>query len=158
MFCVNSDILKWSVAMSDPCEISESNPWSKTYCLGSWYISFAHVIVFYYHPPGNSKKMLPSGILKTKSNLTLFVTEYFYSGFDLIKMKYVYLFSRTCPTEFTRDNSCKGLDYRVSCTFITNKSLAFSPKFFSKPWFWRQNPKDHWLLIKSPAQHFIFLT
>ena len=67
-----------------------------------------------------------NNIFKTKSKWTLFITEYFYSCFGLIKMKYFICFPRLGPTKFTRGHSCKLFHYRVTCicTFIKKTRLS----------------------------------
>ena len=45
--------------------------------------------------------------LKTKSNFTLFITEYFNFWYDLIKIKHFVCFPRLVPTEYKNDDSCK---------------------------------------------------
>ena len=68
--------------------------------------------------PGSNKWNPESDILKTKSNLTLFITKYFYTCIDLIKIYYFICFQRLISTEFIRVVSCKWFHYRVICTFI----------------------------------------
>ena len=65
-------------------------------------------------------------ILKTESNFTVFITEYFYSCFDLIQINYLKQFPRPAQTEFKNDDLCKLFRCRVICAFIKNKQLAFS--------------------------------
>ena len=48
-----------------------------------------------------------SNILKTKSNFTVFIIEYFYSYIDLIKIKYFSQVPRLVRTDFRKDSSCK---------------------------------------------------
>ena len=66
--------------------------------------------------------------LKTQTNFKIFITDYFYSCFDLIK-KLSQLVSKTSQTEFRKDDLCKLFHYRVICAFIKNKQLAFTHKF-----------------------------
>ena len=102
-----------------------------------------------------------NAILKTKSNFTVFIIEYFYSCFDLIKIKYFSELPRLVQTNFRKDDSCKWVHYWVTCAYIKNEQFAFSHKFFSRPGFWTKNFKDRWLSIKLVAKQlafFIWLT
>ena len=46
-------------------------------------------------------------ILKTKSNFKAFIIEYFYSRFDLTKIKYFSYLPRLVRADFRKDDSCK---------------------------------------------------
>ena len=58
--------------------------------------------------------------------MTPFITEYFYSCFDLNKIKYFICFPTLVPTEFISDDSSSH--YRVICTFLRNKSFVFKTR------------------------------
>ena len=93
-------------------------------------------------------------IFKTKSNFTLFFTEYFNSWCDLTKIKHFICFPRLVQTECKNGNSRNWFHHRVICTFIKNKNFAVSSQFFNRACVWTQILKDHWSSIKSPAKNW----
>ena len=86
-------------------------------------------------------------ILKTKSNFTVFISEYFNSWYDLTKLKHINSFPRLVPTECIKHDSCNRFHHRVTCTFTENKNLSFSLKFFNMIGICTQILKDHWSFI-----------
>ena len=93
-------------------------------------------------------------LLKTKNKLTVFISQKFYSCFDLIKMKYFNWVPRLAQTDFIKYNSCKWFHYRVICAVIKKKHLAFSHKFLSRPGIWTKSLKWPLTVNKIDGQTF----
>ena len=119
-------------------------------------VAWCRILYFHVRKLVVDKNILQC-ILKTKSNFTVFISEYFYSWYDLTKLKHINSFPRLVPTECTKNDSSNWFHHRVTCTFIENKKLAFSKKFFNIIGICTQILKDQWSSIKSPAKHPVFL-
>ena len=61
-------------------------------------------------------------ILKTKSNLTVFITEYFYSCFDLIAIKYFNWYPTRDQTDFMKDDIADDFTIEL-CVFSLKTKL-----------------------------------